>query len=713
MMKRFGILVFYDADGIVDEYLCFLLDHIIEYLDRLVIVCNGNLQDEGRDKLLQYTSNILFRPNEGYDGAAYQAIIAQYLGEIREYDELVLFNDTFFGPFVSFKDIFDEMNRRTHLDFWGITMHPQNGKYVEHLQSYFLAFRKKLVINDDFHAFWNSMEMADDFKSAVVNFEVHLTDYFSQKGYCWESYVNSSELDDEVLNLNYNHNVFSSYDLISKYKSPFLKKKDFSLHSEGRCNLTNALYYVQTKTSYPIHLIWKTILRKYNLRDLYSSINLNHIISCDEYKCENVENDRKRVIAVIELISEDYWNLIEGYFDGLSSFNEICFIINKSCSQEKLARIVNNNLKSKKIIIHYVLEEPKEICWDKIRKITCSADYICFLHNDLTEQENVEKYRREESFKTLWENCVCSKKYVWKVKEHFNNNNSLGLMTSPYIFHSIYKDQYREGWNGYYDSLKAVGKKLGLDKFIVEDKPPVFQASTFWCANRVWETLLARLETIQNSLSFWGISNKLIVSKLLSYLAQSMGLYTENLYTDKYAGSLLQLREDQLRERELFFDKKEKEKRKLEKQIENLQQQLNLQKLQAIPKVYSDIVINQFKAFFVHNPKVYIYGMGMIATRIYDLIRQFEFASINGFIVSEKKQENFQGHKVYTLESLNDINVGIILAVNQKNTNEILPLLIAKGYRNIFCYSVADYNIGDLYKDEIEKLQNEIQKLKS
>ena len=47
--KRACIYFFYDGQGIVDDYIPYLLDDLMKNVDELVVVCNGRLTDDGRN----------------------------------------------------------------------------------------------------------------------------------------------------------------------------------------------------------------------------------------------------------------------------------------------------------------------------------------------------------------------------------------------------------------------------------------------------------------------------------------------------------------------------------------------------------------------------------------------------------------------------------------------------------------------------------------
>ena len=71
-MRRAAIFFFYDKDGKVDSYVSYLLKGIIASLERLVIVSNGKLSNEGKKKLEEFSSEIIERENIGLDVGAYQ-----------------------------------------------------------------------------------------------------------------------------------------------------------------------------------------------------------------------------------------------------------------------------------------------------------------------------------------------------------------------------------------------------------------------------------------------------------------------------------------------------------------------------------------------------------------------------------------------------------------------------------------------------------------
>ena len=148
-VKRCAIFLFYDKDGIVDDYIVYLLNDLHKNTDYILAVCNGYVNPEGMKKLSSAADEVLPRVNAGMDVGGYREGMF-YLGfrQLKQYDELIILNYTFFGPLFPFSEMFDAMNGRD-LDFWGITKHhyvpfdpirnDPSGNLPEHIQSYFMV----------------------------------------------------------------------------------------------------------------------------------------------------------------------------------------------------------------------------------------------------------------------------------------------------------------------------------------------------------------------------------------------------------------------------------------------------------------------------------------------------------------------------------------------------------------------------------------------
>ena len=85
------------------------------------------------------------------------------------------------------------------------------------------------------------------------------------------------------------------------------------------------------------------------------------------------------------------------------------------------------------------------------------------------------------------------------------------------------------------------------------------------------------------------------------------------------------------------------------------------------------------KFWYKYNVK-YIYGTGKIAEDFTEYLCQKGWNQYEGYIVTKKTEPNqlYMGKKVWQIEELEENGIGIVLAMNEKNTKEVISLLSAK-----------------------------------
>ena len=110
-----------------------------------------------------------------------------------------MINDTFYGPFCSLINIFKKM-KNSQCDFWGLFVHGDNKQNIQriifrHIQSYFLVVRSNLLKSTYFSEFWLNMKEIKSYKTAVDDFEIAFTQYFSKYGFLYEAFVDTASLE--------------------------------------------------------------------------------------------------------------------------------------------------------------------------------------------------------------------------------------------------------------------------------------------------------------------------------------------------------------------------------------------------------------------------------------------------------------------------------------------------------------------------------------
>ena len=272
-MKRICVFSFYDQKGIVDSYVEFLLQELSTVSDYIIVVVNGYVTDNAQKILERYSNRLMIRENTGYDAGAYAYVfknIDQF--ELSKYDELILCNDTFFGPFESFGNIFKVMDEKA-CDFWGL-----NGYFntvFSHIQSYFIVFRKSIIDEKLVESyFYNNIdEKTLELNKVYCQFEVGLFDFLTRiNGKKYSIY--SSEGDMCIYR--------NSFFYLNSHNLPIVKKKSFSNINEDIDNIYLSLNYIKNKTNYDVNLILSCIKRIYKIDINIEEIDNLHGVSKPE-----------------------------------------------------------------------------------------------------------------------------------------------------------------------------------------------------------------------------------------------------------------------------------------------------------------------------------------------------------------------------------------------------------------------------------------------
>jgi len=192
IVKRAGIFLFFDPQGIVDDYVVQCLTSLREYLDEILVVSNSPLDDTARERLLTGATEVFERENTGFDVGGYRDGIARFGWErLGQFDELILFNYTFFAPIHPWKNLFDRIDAAGAIDFWGITEHDEirphpflaSSRMPRHIQSHWIAVRNPLLSSPDFRTYWDEMPPIRSYNDSIQWHESRFTEYFGKLGY--------------------------------------------------------------------------------------------------------------------------------------------------------------------------------------------------------------------------------------------------------------------------------------------------------------------------------------------------------------------------------------------------------------------------------------------------------------------------------------------------------------------------------------------------
>ncbi len=180
-MKRIAIFVHFDVHDKVDDYVVFYLKSLKEAVDDILFVSASKLDEKELLKVKPYAMHSIVRENIGYDFASYRDGFA-YLQKqdiLKNYDEVVFCNDSAYGGFHSFKNMFKAMEERK-CDFWGLN---DAYMYKYHLQSYFLVFRKSVFLSSIFSDFLKNVTVQKTKNDVVQKYEIGLSLMLFENGF--------------------------------------------------------------------------------------------------------------------------------------------------------------------------------------------------------------------------------------------------------------------------------------------------------------------------------------------------------------------------------------------------------------------------------------------------------------------------------------------------------------------------------------------------
>lgn len=490
--KRLAIFFFYDKDGIVDDYIPYMLEDLNKNISELLIVCNGKLTAEGRKKFEKLTPNILVRDNVGFDVWAYKEGMEYYGWEkMKAFDEVILMNFTIFGPLYPFSEMFKEMDTR-EVDFWGITAaHKVNydpfgnikyGYIPKHIQSHFIAIRKSMLNSVEFQKYWDNRPPINRYEEAIGLHEAIFTKEFEDKGFKYSIYVDTDDLADTT----YCPIISHPLEMVRDKKCPIFKRRSFFHNYEDTYQNTTGqptveLYeYIKDNFNYDLNMVWDNILRVQNMADIKRQMHLNYILP-SKYVMNKTEN-KKKVALVMHVYFKDLVTYCLEYAKSMPSYADI-FITTDTEDKKQCIIEAFKDIKCNKLEVILIQNRGRDVSALLVgsKDFIMEYDYVCFAHDKKTLQ--VYPYSIGESFSyKCFENVLGSPAYVENIIQTFEENERIGLLSpSPPNHGDFYPTLSNVSWGPNFDITVQLADKLGLHVDISCDKDAIAPLGTmFW-----------------------------------------------------------------------------------------------------------------------------------------------------------------------------------------------------------------------------------------
>lgn len=490
--KRLLIYFIYDRDGIVDDYIFYMLDDLDKNVEDIFVVVNGNLEAKSKERLKFYTDQILERENKGFDVWAYKEAM-ETLGweKLKTYDEVILMNYTIMGPIYPLKEMFDTMAERD-LDFWGVTKFHQvdmdpfgtvpYGYLPDHIQTHFLVFRKTLVESRELQHYWETMPMITSYQDSVGRHEASFTKRFSDFGFKWDVYVDS----EDYRELTYQPIIGMAKQMIEDKKCPFFKRRSFMqdystvLHESCGQEGYELLDYLTNYTNYDMNLFWDNILRLENQADIKKNMQANYVLP---YKESYAKESTKQLKTA--LVMHMYFpDLVEECYHYAQSMPENADIYITTNSEEKKENILKTfkNLKCNKLDVRVVPNCGRDVgpFLVEFKDYLMDYDLICHTHDKKVGQLKPGSIGASFSYR-CFENVLKSKELVENIMQTFADHERLGILMPPPPNHGPYYITLGLEWGMNFGVTKELADTLGIHVNMNEKKEPIAPlGSVFW-----------------------------------------------------------------------------------------------------------------------------------------------------------------------------------------------------------------------------------------
>lgn len=241
-MRRLCLFAGYDEENIIQDYVVYLIKKLSTLSD-VYYLGNGKFQSDELFKIAPYTKMIYTKKHTQKDFGSWQILISQLGWEnISKYDEVVMCNDSVYGPLCDLDEIFWQMERYNY-DFWGIT-----SDYYKtfHIHSYFMVFNQEIIKNQKFQNFWKNNKSHNSTECEYI-----LTTLLTSEGFIGNSFIK---------NHSNNNILYEPQKLVNDYSTPFIKVKSFLPKNPYTAESSFGIRLkLLTQTNYDINLISKHI----------------------------------------------------------------------------------------------------------------------------------------------------------------------------------------------------------------------------------------------------------------------------------------------------------------------------------------------------------------------------------------------------------------------------------------------------------------------
>ncbi len=449
----------------------------------------GKLRDGVRQGLMKIADEVIERESTGFNVWSYKTALERYgWDSLSGYDEVIMMDSTLMGPLYPFDEMFSEMDRRTDLDFWGLTLYHgeisapgRKGKSVlPRLQAHFIAVRRSLLTSRHFRRYWDSMPKIRSAEDEIKRHEAVFTGTFAKLGFRWAAYVDTADMQEhDICPL-----LFSPVMMIKEKRCPVFSRNSFfhdydglyrsSFGDQGR----RLMDYLRSEGMFDTEMIWENILRTCNMADIMRCLCLSRTLPED---CCPVRPEPAKTALIMHLYYEDQFQLFYRYALSMPESADI-YITTSSEEKAALLREVFSAGPWRHTEVRLIENRGRDVsalltgCADVVN----DYELVCFVH-DKKAHRGEYGIMGESFLEHCCRNVLASRAYVDNVIRLFQQERRMGMLFAPPPCLANNRAIVGNEWTVNQKPVQELAGRLGLTVPISFDKEPVSPLGTmFW-----------------------------------------------------------------------------------------------------------------------------------------------------------------------------------------------------------------------------------------
>lgn len=537
--RRLIVYVVWDKRGDVESYIPYALSALREHSTRIVVVVNGELSEQGRVALAPVCDEIVVRENIGFDIWGHKAGLDHVGDAISDFDEVVLTNDTWFGPVRPYGPVLERLGN-TAVHFWGMTDHareepnPFTGEGVlhYHLQSFWIAVRREMFLTEAWRQYWRDLPAMPDYYDAVLKHETVFTEHFATQGFVHAAAFPAAEYPTD-------HPALFNADLLLADGCPLLKRRPFFHYPpflDRHAVIGREILEMVDDLGYPMPLIWRDLARNVAPHTLNTDAAMLEILPDFE---DRYDSSRPlRIAAVVNIVHPDMTGELLDRVACLPGDVDVFVTSNERRRADSIRAVLRDRGRDDIDVRVVPSKAGKHMsafligCRDVI--VDSRYDLVVKLHSkrSVTKSFNASRYFTRHQL----DNLLSSPGYAANIIGLFQREPGLGVVFPPTIHTGV--ATMGSGWGSYRVRAESLAAELGIE-VPIDEITPLAPFGGMWIARpealaqlteRVW-----KYDDFAPSNEFPDVALGLTIERLVANAAGERGYHSRTVLNAEHA----------------------------------------------------------------------------------------------------------------------------------------------------------------------------------